>query len=93
MIKAILIIFEIILIAGFFAPVLIDRREHAAAVAKFFENPTQKNTENFKRESLINKRIIFTHRIINFIILSLNSWAIIIVYKKNKQLHNHLNKV
>jgi len=63
MIKAILIfliIFEIILIAVLFAPVLINRREHADAVAKFFENPTQGNTENFKRESLINKRIILS---------------------------------
>jgi len=77
-----LIVFEMILITGLFAPVLINRREHTDAVVKFFENPTQENTENFERETFINKKIVFIHRIINFIILFLNSWGIIIVYKK-----------
>ncbi len=49
-----------ILIAGLFSHIFINRREHADAVVKFFENPTHENIDNFERETFINKRIILS---------------------------------
>ena len=78
----ILVIFEVFLISSFFAPILINRREHAEAVVEWIINPTPENRENYEKESYTNKKIVFIHNSIICTVLFFNSWAIINIYKK-----------